>query len=224
MKKILFFPFLRNRPLIIRYKDKTTNIFSKDGYFNFVDLKLNIIPDDDFFSIEENGREIMHINFKYITEAKTNLRLIRGTTCLGIDKDNFGCLYPLQETYFFSINDRYIVIFLELDGIKHDIPIIISIYDDDLLYSVLNIIPESKNYEGNFHRTYAHGIELDNENIKSNIVLNCNNTKKLTLSVHLITGELIYVNDIVIGGLVKKDKYYRQLIPNRNGINFDTTF
>ena len=218
IEKILYMPHFANIDLKVKYTNIIKDIYSKDGYFNFKEL----IPEDDYFSIIYNEQEILQLNLKNIKHISENINLLNATTCLQVDKNQQDVLYPVNITRSFNVRDKYIVIFLELDNVKYDCPINVVLTENDtVLYSFMDLIPASNYTFNNFHRSYVHGINLDNKCICE--FMN-KNTKIITLSVSLLTGQQIYSQKIIINNTKIISNTYRNITTNESGVNLDLKF
>ncbi len=211
----VYIPHLANSNLKVQYKDIYEDFYSEDGYF----ILNEFISEDEWFTILYKEEEILQFNLKNIKDVSNDINLIRATTCLQIDKNQNGELYPINITTNFNIKDKYIVLFLELDNIKYDCPINILLTENDIvLYSSIDLIPASNNIANRFHRTYAHGIKLEYEKFCE--ILN-GNTKHINLSVSLLTGQPICSQKINISDTKKTFNKYRKIYSNKGGINLD---
>lgn len=215
---MIYIPMLANINLKLKYKDICKEIFSSNGYFDFT----NLVPKDDFFTIEYKGQKLFEINLENIENVSNNVTLLKGATCLHIDKDEEGCLNPINITRVFNISDKYILVYLEFENVQNDCPINISILDNDsIIYSFLDVVPFSEYYTKNFHRTYAHGIEIDPKLIFQNMN---KNVRKLTLNVSLLTGKEIYSQPLIINNFKSTLNPYTNLKPGTNIGKLDIRF
>ncbi|OSX55538.1 hypothetical protein B7H16_00840 [Anoxybacillus ayderensis] len=158
----LYLPFLRE--IEVKFKENSCRIESTDGFFdlNHV-IEKGEEKDKNVVSIFFRNKKILEININLLVKMNENfkgIRLVKCLTCMGVEKNHQGVLFPLQPTSDFSINDQELCIFSEFYGIKRDMPVVIIIeYNSELVYGNIDVIPAGKS--GDYHRTFAHVILLE---------------------------------------------------------------
>ncbi|MBB6175644.1 hypothetical protein HNQ82_000454 [Anoxybacillus tengchongensis] len=113
----LYLPFLRE--IEVKFKESSCRIESTDGFFDLSHV------------IEKGEEEVLSISFRKqkILEISTNLlakmneyfqdtRLVKCLTCMGVEKNHQGVLFPLQPTSDFSVYDRELCVFIEFLYVK----------------------------------------------------------------------------------------------------------
>jgi hypothetical protein len=218
---IIYIPKLANVLLEIDYNGNKNEYFSMDGYFDL----SNILPDDsatpsDPITLLYQGEEFLQLNLNEIYELHDNIKIVNATTCKEVYRDELGSLLPINATKVFSLKDKYIVIYIELEYIKYDCPINIKLFDNEMIiYAIADVLPESD--FKNFHRTYAHGIEINSQYLTETMG---NNVKSMTLEVSLYTGRVLFIQQVILCNQYRIISPYMNTGATKGGLNLDINF
>lgn len=176
----LYIPLILDEEVEICCNFFTQKLISEDSC---IELPASL-PANAVFSIKANGITLFNSSTYQLREAERTIRLLCGETCLDIKKNNSEALSPINPTRIFYTNDAQIVVFVELAGVRHDTPVVVSwLYQEELFFGTVATIPASVDGEfNNYHSTYANGIFLTPDLPKGS----------LNVNVSLLSGKEIY--------------------------------
>ncbi|OGO77876.1 MAG: hypothetical protein A2Y23_11215 [Clostridiales bacterium GWB2_37_7] len=216
MDKLFIFA-IRNLHINLIYNGISHPCISLDGYID-ISFTSTIIPmEEDILYMEYQGHEIMQIALRNLENISNKASIISATTCRGFNENQNGQLYPISSTKVFNKNDKFIVLFLELDNIIFDFPINIQlVYKTEIVYSYFDIIPAS--LQSNGHRTFIHTISIDKNTLQTN---NDTNILEMTISVETITACTLFEQKVVINCIEIKPNQYTNILNNSSGFNFN---
>lgn len=164
----LYLPFLRE--IEVKFKENFCCIKSTDGFFDLSHL-IEKGEEENRLSIFFRKQRILEISIDLLTKMKKDFKdacLVKCLTCMGVEKNHQGVLFPLQPTSDFSIYDRALCLFMEFLYVKKDLPVVIVIEQNNtMVYGNIDVIPAGKG--GGYHRTFAHVILFEHNQLLEHV-------------------------------------------------------
>ncbi|WP_244374856.1 hypothetical protein [Anoxybacillus flavithermus] len=180
----LYLPFLRE--IEVKFNENSCRIESTDGFFDLSHV-IEKGEEENILSIFFRKQRILEISIDLLTKMKEDFKdtcLVKCLTCMGVEKNHQGVLFPLRPTSDFSINDQELCIFMEFSCIKRDVPVVVIIeHNRELVYGNIDVIPAGKSE--NDHRTFVHVILLDHKQLLEHV----QGTNEYKFSVYLLNGK-----------------------------------